>query len=115
MNAETATAQIAAIETQSSTLKAQLTVADDLLRSAAAQGDLGAAKFALGMISGALVAASPEEDRYALMSSAIDASRAPLIDPVLDTFVWMSRRGYELMEDLDQNIRRIRFSAELDY
>jgi hypothetical protein len=115
MNTATAQAQIVSIEAQIATLNYQVGIVQDHFRGAVAQNDLGAAKFGLGMLAGALVAASPEDDRYALNRSAIDASSAPVIEAVIDTFSWMSRRANELEEELQQNIRRIRYSAELDY
>jgi len=115
MNTATAQAQIDSIEAQIATLNSQVGIVQDLFRSAVVQENLSGAKFGLGMLAGALVAASPEESRYALNSSAIDASNEPRLSVVIDTFSWMSRRASELEVELQENISRIRYSAELDY
>lgn len=78
------------------TLEAQIQIAQPLLSEAAHQNNLELAKFALGMLAGALTAAVPEEDRYAIFSSAIEISHERSVDTVLDCAAWLLRRAADL-------------------
>lgn len=73
------------------TLELQLTIASDALAAAASQNRIDQAKFALGLIAGAVSSAVPEEDRSTVFRIAMDGNQEQSIETVLDCAVYLKR------------------------
>lgn len=94
----------ALIEAKIDALKAQASVTRGLMETAASREDLGAAKFALGMLAGSLILSDDENTRYEHTRSAILAGESLELDLVLSIFVSMERRAYELIEEFEEEL-----------
>ena len=74
-------------------LKSQLRLGRDYFDRAAAQKNMELAKFALGMVSGAVVAAAPSDERHGLSSRALAGAQEQSIAKVIELGNWFIARG----------------------
>lgn len=77
------------------TLEDQITRTRRILVQAEETRDLGLAKFALGLISGALIAVIPEDEHYSIIRNSLNAAESSNLNDVLDTAHSIARRGLE--------------------
>jgi len=79
------------------TLELQISIARTALGEASAQNLLDRAKFALGLLAGAVGAAVAEEDQHVIFRIATEASYESSVDAVIDAAVAIQRYAYELI------------------
>jgi len=78
----------------------QLDRARSYLHAAAETRDISLAKFALGLLTGAVTAGAPVEDHYRLYELGHEGQAMENIERVLDAADLLTRRGYSYVERL---------------
>lgn len=83
------------MENDKTPLQVQLQNAQSHLSMAAATDDITLAKFALGLLAGAVIAAAPADQGYTLHGIAYHAQLETELNRVLDAASALMRRGYD--------------------
>jgi len=85
---------------RSEILHDQIDRARTYLHLAAETRDLNLAKFALGVLTGAVTAGAPVEDHYRLYEAGYEGQAMADIERVLDVADLLTRRGYSYVDRL---------------
>jgi len=90
-------------------LQDQLERARGYLHTAAGTSDIALAKFALGVLTGAIVAAAPLDDHYRLNGIGYHGQNEADIERVLDAASVLTQQGYgyaERLQIIEREARR---------